>query len=246
MTAQVRSEMLKVHTTRTVGVVLLAAVGITLFGAAVEGLSPALGRLGEETTQRTMFGANVTAVLLATIAGIVAVTAEFRYGTIEPTLLFEPRRHVVIGAKLAVAALTGITVAVACTAASFGAGAAILAFRDAEFVVSGAHVSQLVFGTVAASALAAMIGVALGALIRNQVSVIVALLAYAVAIDAALFGAAPAVGRFLPGKAGDALAGRAVDDLLAPGAGAVVLALWTVTFVVAALVWTEHVDVERR
>jgi hypothetical protein len=60
---------------------------------------------------------------------------------------------------------------------------------------------------------------------------------------AALFAALPAVGRYLPGKAGDALAGRAVDDLLAPGVGAAVLAAWTLAFVVAATVRSDRSDV---
>jgi ABC-type transport system involved in multi-copper enzyme maturation permease subunit len=246
MTAQVRSELLKLRTTRTTGVLLLVAAGMTLLGVAMEGVPSNVVKLGEETTQRTIFGANVTAVLLATIAGIIVVTSEFRYGTIEPTLLFEPHRHVVMAAKLAVGALTGALFALVCTAASFGAGAAFLAVRDVHFAVSGGHVAQLVVGTIVASALAGMIGVALGALVRNQVTVIVAVLAYVVAIDAPLFAAAPKIGRFLPGKASDALGGQAVDDLLAPGVGGVIYALWTVAFVVAALVWTERADVERR
>jgi hypothetical protein len=152
----------------------------------------------------------------------------------------------VLGAKFLVACVGGIVIALACTAASFAGGMAILAIRDVPFAVSGAHVLQLVLGTVVACALSGLIGVALGALIRNQFTVIVALLAYVVAVDAALFGAAPAVGRFLPGKASDALAGSAVDDLLSPGVGAGVFALWTLAFVVAAILWTDRRDVELR
>ena len=47
-------------------------------------------------------------MFFATLAGLLAVTSEFRYGTIRPTLLFEPRRRVVLAAKLAAAALAGV------------------------------------------------------------------------------------------------------------------------------------------
>jgi ABC-type transport system involved in multi-copper enzyme maturation permease subunit len=245
MSAQVRSELLKLRTTRTGVVLLLAALGITAFGALVEGISPALAKLGTESAQRAAFGANITAVLLATIAGIVTVTSEFRYGTIEPTLLFEPRRRVVVSAKRAVAAATGVVFALACTALSFGVGATLLTVRGAGFAISAGHVWQLILGTVLASALGGMIGVALGVLIRNQLNVIVALLAYVVAVDAGVFRAAPAVGRFLPGKSGDAIAGQAVDGLLPPATAAVVLAFWTLGFAGAALVRVERADVER-
>jgi ABC-type transport system involved in multi-copper enzyme maturation permease subunit len=206
-------------------------------------VSPALAKLAQDDAQREMFGAAVTAVLLATVAGLVAVTSEFHYGTIRPTLLFEPRRRVVLAAKLATAALAGVVFAVVCLAVAFGAGFAILAARDVDLALTGADALAIVLGTIAASALSAMIGVALGALIRNQAGAIIALVAYAVAVDAGLFAALPSIGRFLPGKAGDALAGRAVDDLLAPGIGAAVLAAWTLAFVVAASVRNDRTDV---
>jgi hypothetical protein len=243
MIDQLRSELLKVRTTRALAALLLGAAALTAFGASVEGLSPSLAKLAQHDTQRGMFAAGVTAVLFATIAGIVAVTSEFRYGTIRPTLLFEPRRRVVLAAKLAIAALAGVLFAVVCVAIAFGAGFAILGARGVDVALTVGDAIVLVFGTIASSALGAMIGVALGALIRNQASAIIALVAYAVAVDAALFAALPSVGRFLPGKAGDALAGRAVDDLLAPGIGAAVLAAWTLAFVIAATVRTDRSDV---
>ena len=84
-----------------------------------------------------------------------------------------------------------------------------------------------------------MLGVAVGTLIRNQAGAIVAWPAYAVAVDAVLFAAEPSIGRYLPGKAGDALAGRAVEHLLTPGVGAAVLAAWTLVFIAAAAVRNE-------
>ncbi len=134
--------------------------------------------------------------MFATFVGLLAVTSEFRYGTIRPTLLFEPRRRVVLAAKLAAAALAGLVFAVVCVGVSFGAGLAILAARDVDVALTGAHALTLVFGTVAAGALGAMLGVAIGALIRNQVGAIVAVVAYTVAVDAVLFAAEPSVGRY--------------------------------------------------
>ena len=67
--------------------------------------------------------------------------------------------------------------------------------------------------------------------------------AYAFVVDAGLFGAVPSVGRFLPGKAGDAIAGRADEALLAPGLGAAVLLAWALAFAVAATVRNDRSDV---
>jgi ABC-2 type transport system permease protein len=240
---QLASELLKLRTTRAFGAIALAAAGLTVLGACIEGLSPTVAELTREHTQRTMLSASTSAVFFATLAAVLVVTSEFRYGTIRPTLLFEPRRRVVLAAKLAAAALAGVVLAVLCVVLSFAAGLTILEARGVDVVVTGPHVATLVLGTIAASALSAAIGVAIGALIRNQVGAIGAVAAYAFMVDAVLFAAAPSLGRYLPGKAGDALAGRPVEDLLSPGAGAAVLAAWAVAFVVAALVRSERSDV---
>ena len=243
MTHQLGSELLKLRTTRTAAALLLAAAALTLLGTLIEGLSRTAGELAQEDAQRTMFSAGISAVFFATLAGLVVVTEEFRYGTIRPTLLAEPRRRIVLAAKLVVAALTGVVFAVVCVGIAFGAGLTILAARDVHGAVSAAHVAPLVFGTIASSALGAMLGVAVGALIRNQAGAIVAVAAYAFLVDAALFGAIPSVGRFLPGKAGDALAGRPDESLLAPGVGAAVLIAWTLAFLAAAVVRSDRSDV---
>ena len=242
MIDQLGSELLKIRTTRTLGVLLLVAVALTLFGGAVEGLSRTVDELAQEDAQRAVFNAaGSIVVLMATLAGLIAATAEFRYGTIRPTLMIEPRRRVVVAAKLAAASIAGIVFGVVCVC--FGAGLAVLAARDVDLALTGDHTLALVLGPVGASVLGAMLGVAVGTLVRNQVGAIVALAAYAVAVDALLFAAVPSVGRFMPGKAGDALTGRPVEDLLGPGLGAAVLVAWTVTLVAAATVRNARSDI---
>jgi hypothetical protein len=243
MIEQLRSELRKLRTIRTAALILLAAAALTLLGVFVEGLSPALAELAQEDQQRTLLGAGSAAGFFATLVGVITVTSEFRYGTIRPTLLFEPRRRVVLAAKLVAAALAGILFAVVCMGVSLGVGRAILAARDVNVVLTGADTLALVFGAIAASAFGAMLGVAVGTLIRNQVGAILAIVAYAFLVDAVLFAAVPSVGRFLPGKAGDALSGQPVEHLLTPGAGAAVLVAWTLALVGMATVRDDHSDI---
>lgn len=244
MSAQFRSEVLKLRTTRTAAVFVLVAVALTLLGAVAEGLSTTLDELAQEDVQRSLIADPTTnAAFLALFVGLLAVTGEFRYGTIRPTLLFEPRRRIVLAAKLAASALVGLLLAVVCVALSFGAGLGILAGRDVGVELTRTHALVLVFGPIAAGACSAMIGVAVGALIRNQVGAIVAVAVYALVVDAVLFATVPSVGRYLPGKASDALAGRAVDDLLTPGLGGAVIVAWTLAFIAAAIARTDHSDV---
>ena len=244
MIDQLASESLKMRTTRTVAVLLLAAAAITLLGAAAEGLSPTLDELAQEDAQRTMFNAaGSTVVIFATLAGLIAVTSELLRDDPPHADISNPRRRVVVAAKLAAAALAGILFAVTCVGVSFGAGLAILAVRNVDLELTGAHALTLVFGPSGASALGAMLGVAIGTLIRNQVGAIVALAAYAIVVDSLLFAALPSLARYLPGKAGDALTGRPVEDLLTPGLGAAVLVAWTLAFVAAATLRNDRSDV---
>lgn len=244
MTRQLRSELLKLGTTRTLAVLLLAAAAIALLGVSAEELARDVRVLSQRDKQRELLSAGGTiGVFIATLSGVLAVTSEFRYGTIDSTLLVEPRRRVVLAAKLVAAALAGVLFAVVCVGVSFAAGLVILAARDVDVTLSTTDTFTLVLGPVAASVLSATLGVAIGALIRNQVGAIVAVAAYSVAVDAVLFSAAPSVGRYLPGKAGDALAGRPAEHLLTPGVGAAVLVAWSLAFVAAATARNDRGDI---
>jgi hypothetical protein len=134
----------------------------------------------------------------------------------EGTLLFEPRRRVVLAAKLAAAAFAGILFAVICVAICFGAGLTLLAARNLNVALTVGHTVVLVFGTVAA---------------------------YAFAIDAVLFAAVPSAGRYVPGKASDGLAGLPTAHLLTPGLGAAALAVWTLAFVAIATARNDRSDI---
>jgi ABC-2 type transport system permease protein len=244
MIDQFRSELLKLRTTRTMLMLLGVAAGLTLLGVLIEGVSPSIAELGQENTQRTMFSAAGSgSVFLATLAGLLAVTTEFRYGTIRTTLLVEPRRRVVLGAKLGAAALAGVLIGVICVSVAFGAGLAVLGARNVDVALTGAHTATLIAGPIAGAGLGALLGVAVGTSIRNQVGAIVALAAYAIAVDAVLFSAIPSIGRYLPGKAGDALTGLPTAHLLTPAAGAAVLAAWALAFIAAATVRNDRSDI---
>jgi hypothetical protein len=244
MIAQLRSELLKLRTTQTFAVLLVVAAALTLLGVLVEGVSPDVRELATEDTQRTVLSAAGSAcVFLATLAGLLSVTSEFRYGTIRATLLVEPRRRVVLTAKVATGLLAGTLVGLVCLTVAWGAGLTVLAVRDVGVVLTEGHVVTLIVGPVAGAALGGIVGVAVGALIRNQVGAITELAADALDVDAVLFRSVPSLGRYLPGKAGDALTGLPDAHLLAPAVGAAVLALWALAFVVAGLVRNDRSDI---
>jgi ABC-type transport system involved in multi-copper enzyme maturation permease subunit len=101
------------------GALVAGAAALSVFGAVAQGTSANAAKLAGETAQRDMFSATTSGVFFAALAGILVVTNEFHFGTIRPTLLVEPRRRVVLVAKLAAAALVGVLFAVVCVAVSF-------------------------------------------------------------------------------------------------------------------------------
>ena len=111
-------------------------------------------------------------------------------------------------------------------------GYTILDGRGITVVLSSGDVLLITLGGLVGVALWATIGAALGAIIHNQVGAIIALLAWGLVVDNLLFGLAPAVGRFMPDRASDALMGLRVHHLLSPCAGAIVLIAWAGVLVI--------------
>jgi hypothetical protein len=98
-------------------------------------------------------------------------------------------------------------------------------------------------GIVTATLLWGVIGVGVGAVIRNQVGAIVSTIVWSLLPAPLLQNLYPEVGRFTPSAASDALSGSSDSDLLSPATGGLVLVLWAVMFVVAGAAVTAARDV---
>ncbi len=90
-------------------------------------------------------------------------------------------------------------------------------------------------GATAGTVLYGAMGVAVGALIRNQAAALVVALAWMMVIENLFVGLLPELGRWLPGGAASALTSFSVGagDLLPMWAAALVLAAYAVGFAVA-------------
>lgn len=129
------------------------------------------------------------------------------------------------------------------TAALASARVGALGARGVDFVVSGGHMALAAGGTIAGCVLCAIVGLAIGALIRHQVGAIVFLAAWFLTFEQILFSAAPSVGRYLPGKASSALGGVTTPHLLLPTVGGLALVVWTLAFVALGVARTERADI---
>ena len=107
MTALVRSELLKVRTTRGWWAYLIVIVLLVGIGTAAEVGSRSESERTGLDFQFALVDLVGIASLLAIILGITIVTTEFRHGTITPTLLATPGRERVLAGK----AIAGVLVA---------------------------------------------------------------------------------------------------------------------------------------
>ena len=112
MIAQIRAELLKLRSTRTtIGLILGMIVLILLITLLSGGLTHASG-LASKEDQRQLLSLSSLAGVFSALAGVLLVTSEYRFGTIRPTILFNPERSHVLAAKVVAGALAGIARAI--------------------------------------------------------------------------------------------------------------------------------------
>lgn len=248
MTVQLRSELLKLRSTRTSVALIAWLIALALLIVALHIFSFSATDLARQDNQLRILGLGTTiAALFAALLGALSITAEFRTGTIRPTLLVTPRRPRVIAAKLAASALTGAGVGLIAQALVAGTEAAGLAARGLPNELSGGDYAQLVAGGAVAAALFAAIGVGVGAVVRNQVAALVGLCLWLLLLEPLLLGNVPAVAKYAPEASAGAIAGaiqtQLPDSLVAPGAGVALLAAYAALAGLSGALLTAHRDI---
>ena len=207
----VRAEWTKLFTTRVwLGLVLGACVMVAGFailftsfaGNAKSGIPPVGTPLYEELALSTAANANVLFLIL----GIIGMTQEYRHRTATPTFLTSPRRGHVVVAKLVAYALAAVPFALLVVAVNYVVVAIHAGARGAAPALNGDNLSTLAMSGLAL-VIYAVIGVGLGALLRNQVGAIVGGLVYLFVIEP-IIRAIPATAgayKWMPGGALEAL-----------------------------------------
>ena len=231
MTAQLRSELLKLRSTRTPVALLAWMVGLVVLVVALHVLSFGVGALARDSNQMKILGLGTSiGALFAALLGAMSITGEFRTGTIRPTFLVTPRRTRVVAAKVMASMLAGVGVGLVAEALTAGAEAAGLAVRGVPIELGGGDYAQLLAGGALAAALFAAIGVGVGAMVRNQVATVVGLCVWLLFLEPLLLGDIPSAAKYAPEASAGAIAGaiqsQIADTLIAPALGVVLLAAY--------------------
>jgi ABC-2 type transport system permease protein len=234
-----QAEIRKLMTTRSFPVLVVASA--VLFVISVIANAAVAGKHGTaplgtaDDIDKLLSVASVTGPV-ALILGILVAGGEYRHRTIIPSLLVTPRRGQLIVAKAVALFLVG---------AIFGATVFGLAYIVAVIdlrahdihSLAGSPVSLFV-GTVIATAMFGVLGVALGTLTRNTVAAIGLALAWVVIIEEGiLHSLVPGLDKWLPTGAAIRLTSSPNHGDIAPilVAGLVLAAYAVILFVIADL-----------
>lgn len=233
----IRSEARKLRATPTMWWLVLGVVGLALAGTLgaivfddARGLAP-----GSDEALRDDLHAAGAGSILVIVAGIIAMAGEFRFGQADQTFLTTPRRRDVVLVKALVLTVLGAVFGLAAALTSLLATAIWLATNDLAVPLGREVVWLTMVGAVASGAVFGALGVAIGAITRNQVPAIVACLGWLIVLEPILFQMSTEAGRWLPGGAALALRRVPEEALLPMGVGAVVLAAWTAVLLAAGV-----------
>jgi ABC-2 type transport system permease protein len=251
MRALVHAEVLKLRT-RTAAWLLLATLALVALtvGVSVPKVGAKNGTVSLDDPGQlaglvgTGFG--VPLVLVVLLGGL-AFTQEFRYGTVTSTYLGEPRRARVLVAKWLSLTLASVLVTAATLALSVTFSVALISSRNGN-VTFATQFWQMAGAGFVVMAAYSLIGVAIGALVRNQIAAVVGVLVWMLAVEQIVVPAFPAIGRWMPGGATDALLRLgpvlSLDGKLLPApVGGLVLLGYTTAAVALALLLTPRRDV---
>jgi ABC-type transport system involved in multi-copper enzyme maturation permease subunit len=248
MIAPLRSELFKQRTTRTNLFLLLWMVGVLVLVVVLHVSSFSATDLGERDNQMRIVGLGTSiGALFAALLGAMSITGEIRHGTIRPTLLATPQRARVIAAKAAASALAGLAVGLLAEGLAAGGEAAGLAARGIPIELDSGDYAQLLIGGALAAALFAVIGVGVGALVRNQVAALVGPCVWLLFLEPILVGNLPTAAKFAPAASAGAITGaiqsQIADSLLAPALGVLLLTAYAAVASAAGAITTTRCDV---
>jgi len=254
----VAAEWLKLRSVRStyhlVAVIVAVAVAgevVTWYGVHLWDHQGAARRATVLVTPAEQLTGQIAQLILG-VLGALAITAEYATGMIRTSLTAVPRRPALLAAKGAVLATAGLAAGGVSVTASFLVSRMIVGRRPMRFYTAPlTHEIPVLLALTATTAVAALVGLGLGTIVRSSAGAITAL--------AGLWYVLPAFTHLLPGSwsgwldsvmlvvlpqelAGQPLGYGGPRPLLSPPGAAVVLLAYAAAALTAAAVAIERRD----
>ena len=231
-------------------VVVIVGFGALAAAVSVGDVQPGQGGGGRisglDPTSLSLAGSQLAGIILA-ILGVLVISGEYSSGMIRATLAAVPRRLPVLWGKALVVGVVSLVVAVPSAFGAFWLGQSILG-SGKNASLSDPGVLGAVLGTAAYLAGIALLGLALGALLRHATGAVGVLFTLLFLAPGLLPVVLPdswsdAIVPYLPSNAGASFSSVTVaDGMLSAGAGAAVLVAWIVVLLGAAAVLLRRRD----
>jgi ABC-2 type transport system permease protein len=237
MITLIRLEFLKLRTTPALYLTVGATLALTLVSALSSILikpsdgAPAIGSVSQ--THHVFQQAAAVTSMAMFILGVLVMAGEYRQRTILQTFLAQPRRLLVVGAKLVTTAVVGAALAGIAYVATMATAIPLYAGKGVHHLPIG--LTGLGLGTVLSGACFGLLGVAVGALARNTVAAVVIGLVWLQVFEVAVLeNAVPSLAKWLPAGASQGLTARGASDFLSQPVAALTLVGWALVLVAVA------------
>jgi hypothetical protein len=236
MKSLITGELVKAVTTRTMYAYSVIGVALAVANVLIVTLSDDLVTAADK--REALAGLPVVLLLL----GLVGAAGEYRHRTAAPAVLAAGRgRGQVLLARACAYALTGLAIGTLTTASSLALGLPLLGNEPGPGLSSG-EIAVVATGSIIGAALCATVGVAAGALVRNQVVGVVGALVLMFVVAPLLTVVSESVLQYTPFGAALVLAGDPQAGSLTEGGAMLVLIGWTVAIMLAAICGEQRRD----
>ena len=249
------SEWTKLRSLRSTLYALLATavltIGFGLLASAINASRWSSMSVAEKAVfsplNTSLVGVNL-GVLAIGVLGVLLITGEYSTGMVRSTFAAVPRRLPVLWAKAGVYFCVALAVTVPATLIAFFGGQALLSAEHLQVAFGQAGVARAVLGAALYLTLTGLLGLGLGAILRNTAAAIASLTALLFVIPPLVqilpSSLSNSIAPYLPSNAGEAMMRIGHQaHLLSPGAGLAVFAGYLVAAFGAAAVLLLRRDV---
>jgi len=155
---------------------------------------------------RNLIGRGIEGYLFALLLGVLIITTEFRHKTVTTSFLVTPRRSTFVIAKLVMAAVAGLVLAIILLVATVVGGGIALSAKGGSFSALLHQVPAVAPGMILVFVLFSLLGVGVGSLLTNQVAALIVALGWFLIVENIIEAIWSGTTKWLPSGAAEAAA----------------------------------------
>ncbi|HEX9684142.1 MAG TPA: hypothetical protein VGA13_13745 [Acidimicrobiales bacterium] len=240
-----RAELRKLTSTRMPWAFLAVLVVISattaaavIFGTDMDGSKAFIATAAD---QQSLMAFAANALMGAGLFGAIAVAREYAHGTVVPTFLTSPRRQRAMLAQLAAVAVIGGALALVGAGLTITAVWLSLPTTEYGFMVAAGDVVRVLAASAFAGAAGAVLGAAIGALVRNTGGAVTGTVLVLIIAPPLIIQLASDAASWVPNTLATVLSG--VGDEVTTLAAGLAIAAWALVPAAIALAAVQRRDV---